>query len=248
MIKAMIFDLDGTLVQTEPLKNLAYLHAARELSSNTVDEAELLEACIELIGVSAPATAMALMQRSGLEEAARTRMAEFGADAPWQAFSKMQLRFYDRILDDPQILHGAKLPHNIALLHKARQAGYKTALATMSYRAQTQRILDILGLTGTFDFVATQDDVENSKPDPEVYQLVAWGLAIPPTECLVIEDSLAGVQSALRAGMWCIAVPTSFTNQTVHAGKLLDERWIVDDPARLTAVVQQMLAERKQDS
>ena len=55
------------------------------------------------------------------------------------------------------------------------------------------------------------------------------------------------MKAALAAGMWCIAVTTPFTRQRIHAEGLLDERWVVDDPATLTAMVQQMVAERKQD-
>ena len=105
----------------------------------------------------------------------------------------------------------------------------------------------MLGLSEAFDFVASRDDVEHGKPDPEIYQLVARELAVSPAECLVIEDSPSGIKAALAAGMWCIAVTTPFTRQRIHAERLLDERWIVDDPAALKAVVQRMVAERKQD-
>ena len=91
------------------------------------------------------------------------------------------------------------------------------------------------------------DDVEQGKPDPKIYLLVSCELDVPPDRCLVIEDSPSGVKAALAAGMWCIAVTTPFTHQAVHAERLLDERWIVDDPAALTAVVQRMVEKGKRD-
>jgi beta-phosphoglucomutase-like phosphatase (HAD superfamily) len=57
----------------------------------------------------------------------------------------------------------------------------------------------------------------------------------------VIEDSPSGVKAALAAGMWCIAVTTPFTRNALHAEGLLDERWIVDDPDDLLAVVKEMM-------
>jgi putative hydrolase of the HAD superfamily len=237
MIKAFIFDLDGTLVQTEPMKNLAYVQAARELSMDNLNETELLQACTELIGVPAPETAMELVQRFGLEKAARARLAEFGADSPWQVFSQLQLRYYNRLLDDTAAVRAAQLSHNISLLHEVRRKGYPTALATMSYRHETQRVLEALALAHAFAVIITQDDVQRGKPDPEIYLRVAQALGIAPAACLVIEDSLSGVQAALAAGMWCIAVPTPLTSQAIHDAHVLDERWIVDDPAAVKAVV-----------
>jgi beta-phosphoglucomutase-like phosphatase (HAD superfamily) len=112
----------------------------------------------------------------------------------------------------------------------------------MSFCTQVQRVLSILKLDDVFDFVASRDDVENGKPDPEIYLLVADQLGIPPSECLVIEDSPAGVKAALAAGMACIAVSTPFTKQALHATGIIDDRWIVDDPDTLLAVVDRTMA------
>ncbi|MGQ9493095.1 MAG: HAD family hydrolase [Anaerolineae bacterium] len=237
MIKAFIFDLDGTLVQTEPMKNLAYIQAARELSTNSLNEEEMWQACTELIGVPAPETAQALGQRFGLEETARARMAEFGVASPWQVYSQMQLRFYNRLLDDTAALRRAQIPHNIALLHEVRRTGYQIALATMSYRHETLRVLEALELADAFAVIVTQDEVERGKPDPEIYQCIAQTMGLAPKACLVIEDSLSGVEAALAAGMWCIAVPTPLTSQALHDAHVLDEQWIVDDPTAVKATV-----------
>lgn len=171
-------------------------------------------------------------------------MEEFGVSTPWQAFIQVRLGYYQSMLTDPQVLLDNRWPHNPALLEKARQAQCKTGLATMSHCSQTQRVLEILELTNAFDFIATRDDVEHGKPDPEIYTLVGTELSIPARQCLVIEDSSAGVQAALAAGMWCISVTTPFTQKAVHARGLLEEHWIVDDPNELLPVVGKMLEER----
>lgn len=83
------------------------------------------------------------------------------------------------------------------------------------------------------------------KPDPEIYLLVAAQLDTLPSECLVIEDSVAGVRAARAAGMHCIAVGTPFTKETLHQAGVLEDRWIVDDPADVCAVVDRLLTETK---
>jgi beta-phosphoglucomutase len=244
MIQAVLFDLDGTLVQTEKLKARSYAKAVIELCPDTVDEAIVLEAFKEVVGRPRREVARSLMERFGLEEQARTRMQEFGVETPWQAFVQVRLGYYKAMLADSQVLVEHQWPHNLSLLREARLARCKVGLATMSHCPQAQRVLKALQLTAAFDFVATRDDVENGKPDPEIYLLVARELQVAPRNCLVIEDSPAGVQAALAAGMWCIAVSTPFTRNALRAGQLLDERWIVDDPASLPDVVGQMLLER----
>ena len=247
MIRAMIFDLDGTLVQTERLKAFSYARAAVELCPHTLSEAEVAEAFKDVVGLPRWEVAQALVERFDLEEKARSRMAEFGVSAPWQAFVQVRLRHYERMMADPDILPANQWPHNVALLRQARQSGCRTALAAMSRCQQARYVLEVLGLAEAFDFVATRDDLEHGKPAPEIYQLVARELDIPPPESLVIEDSPSGVKAAVAAGMWCVAVTRPLARRGIHALQLLDERWIVDDPATLTAVVRQMVAERKQD-
>jgi len=246
MIRAVIFDLDGTLVQTEKLKALSYARAVIELCPFDISEAQVMEAFQEVVGRSRNEVAIWLMERFSLEKRAQERLAEFGVETPWQAFIQLRLRYYEEILTDPKILRTNQWPHNVTLLQKARQAKCKLGLATMSYCQQVQRVLNVLGLEGVFDFIASRDDVEHSKPHPEIYQLVAIELGVPPAECLVIEDSPSGVKAALAAGMACIAVTTPFTRKPIHQEQLLDERWVVDDPERLPKVVGQLIAEHNQ--
>jgi len=237
----MIFDLDGTLVKTERLKAISYARAAIELCPHDLTEAEVSEGFKQVVGLSRREVALGLVERFGLEKAARTRMAEFGVDTPWQAFVQIRLAIYEEMLADPEVIRTNQWPHNMALLEEARRTYCKTGLATMSYCPQVRRVLDILNLTDTFDFVASRDDVEQGKPDPEIYLMVARELGVPPAECLVIEDSPSGVKAALAAGMWCIAVTTPFTRQAIDSQKLLPEAHVVDDPEQLPNVVRHIV-------
>ncbi len=241
MIEAVIFDLDGTLVQTESLKAISYGRAAVELTSGQITEEEVVEAFKEVVGLSRQEVAQALIQRFDLEEAARSRLAEFNVRAPWQAFVQVRLQIYNRILSDPEILHEHVCPYNIGFLRYARKRRYQTGLATMSHCAQVNRVLGIIGLEDEFDFIASRDDVENGKPDPEIYNLVARELATAPANCLVIEDSPTGVKAALAANMHCIVVTTDFTRAAIHRDRIIDKRWIVNDPANLESVARALI-------
>jgi HAD superfamily hydrolase (TIGR01509 family) len=247
MIRAMIFDLDGTLVQTERLKALSYAKAVIELCPDEVSEASVVEAFKDVVGLARHQVAQALVDQFNLGEKAAGRMAEFGVSTPWQALIQVRLQHYEAMVSDPQVLLDNRWSHNLELLEEARRAQCKTGLATMSSCRQVQRVLEILNLNGQFDFVATRDDVGKGKPDPEIYNLVSRELEVPSAQCLVIEDSPAGVQAALAAGMWCVAVTTPFTQAAIHSRQLLDKRWVVDEADKLLPVVQEMITERTLD-
>jgi HAD superfamily hydrolase (TIGR01509 family) len=242
MIRAVIFDLDGTLVQTERLKALSYTHAVAELRPGVFTEQDVIEAFRDVVGRSRDEVAVALTARFALDDAAGARMNEFGVGAPWQVLIQLRLRYYEAMLADPEVLRTNQWPHNVALLHAARRMGCKTGLASMSEADQVRRVLSVLALENAFDVVTTRDDVESGKPDPEIYLLVARRLDVPPRECLVIEDSPVGVRAAVAAGMDVIAVTTPFTRQQFMEGDLLDRRLVVDDPNTLPDVVRQRIA------
>ena len=169
MIRAMIFDLDGTLVQTEKLKAISYARAAVELCPHDLNEDDVGEAFKDVVGLSRRDVASTLMERFNLGKKASERMSEFGVNSPWQ----VRLNIYAEMLSDPQVIRDNQWAHNMTLLRQAREFNCKVGLATMSYCEQTSRVLKILELTDASDFVATCDDVEHGKPDPEIYLMVA---------------------------------------------------------------------------
>jgi len=229
MIQAMIFDLDGTLVQTEKLKALSYAKAAIELCPHDIREEDVLAEFKNVVGLSR-------------REVSETLVKNF-----WQTFVQVRLHHYEEMLADPEVIRTHQWLHNLAILEEARRSNCQTGLATMSQCAQTTRVLNILGLHSAFDFIATCYDVEHGKPDPEIYYLVSDELGVPPKECLVLEDSPSGVKAAVVAGMWCVAVTTPFTRQGIHDLGLLEERWIVDDSDLVVKVVREMVEERGSD-
>ncbi len=239
-IRAFIFDLDGTLAETERLKALSYAAAARELRPD-LSEDRVVDAFSEFVGQTRDDMARNLTARLGLGETARARIEEFGVREPWQVLSAMRTRRYQEVLADRELLRAQRYSRNIGLLHWARREGFKTALCSMSHRDEIQKVLAALDLTDCFDVVASVDDVSRPKPDPEIDLLVARRLDLAPAECLVIEDSPPGVRAAVAAKMAVIAVTTPLTREKFGDGVLLDRRWVVDDPKTLMTVVRERL-------
>lgn len=112
MIRAVIFDLDGTLVQTERLKAISYARATVEMCPYTVSEEEVLEAYKDVVGRSRREVASALVERFELEEKARARMEEFDVDTEWQAFVQVRLEYYEEMISDPEVIRENRWPHN----------------------------------------------------------------------------------------------------------------------------------------
>lgn len=241
MIRAVIFDLDGTLVQTEILKANSYAEAAVLLSENKISTSEIIAEFKNVVGLSRKEVALHLMDKFNFKSSAEKRMGEFGVKTPWQAFVQIRLHFYQTFLNDTILMKNYLCPYNLNLLKTVRTKGLKTGLATMSHCEQTRRVLQILELTDFFEFIATRDDVSVGKPDPEIYRLVADELNVDPEYCLVIEDSLNGVKAALGAGMNIIVVTTDFTKKAVFNSKVIDKKWIVEDPRNLMRVAGEFL-------
>lgn len=242
MIKALIFDLDGTLVQTEVLKAKSYAKAAVELDPSLKEE-DVIEGFKDFVGLSRKEVAKGLLAKFDLTEEASKRMKEFDVAKPWQAYVDLRLNTYFKMISDPKILKEHLCPYNLALLRWAKTQGYPTGLGTMSHRKEAYRVLDVLDIRSEFDVVSTIQDVERGKPDPEIYNLLAEELRISQDEGLAIEDSSSGVKAALAADISCIAVTTDYTREGVH--KLPNNAMlkIVDDPSVLLEVAKNFITE-----
>jgi HAD superfamily hydrolase (TIGR01549 family) len=201
----------------------------------------------EVVGRSRREVAQTILERFHLEEASAKHIPDFQVEKPWQVLVQIRLKIYESTLNDPELLKKYRCPYSLALHRKSREKGYQTGLATMSHCLQANRVLEILNLQQQFDFIATRDDVEHPKPNPEIYLLVARELGVSPDECLVIEDSLSGVKAALAANMACIAVTTDFTHKAVDESGLIEDRWIVSDPRKLLETVEKFFSEKEKN-
>ena len=104
-------------------------------------------------------------------------------------------------------------------------------------------MLKSLDLEPLLDVVLTREDVQQPKPDPEIYLLAAQKLDVPPQECLVLEDSPTGVQAGLAAGMNVVAIATPFTVAGLHSSQVLDHAWVVHDQDSMIPVVEERIAD-----
>jgi beta-phosphoglucomutase len=87
-----------------------------------------------------------------------------------------------------------------------RASGWKQAIASSAPRVNVEMMLRVAGLQDCFDAIVSADDVTIGKPDPQVFLKAAEKLAVPPSRCIVVEDAAAGVEGARRAGMRSIGV------------------------------------------
>jgi beta-phosphoglucomutase len=239
--EAVCFDLDGTLVETEELKSRSYAAAVTDLRPDVTIDA-VLAAYEDLVGRPREAVVAELMHRFGLEAPARRRLAELGAATPADAFALLRLQSYEAMIADSEVVRRQAYPCALALLHDMKREGWRTGLATMSHAAQAIPVLEIIGARSALDVVVTRDEVERAKPDPQIYLVLAERLGVRAERCLTIEDSVPGIQSALAAGMTCVAMTTRMTRAAVHAAGILPAERIVDDPDVLERVVRGLLS------
>jgi HAD superfamily hydrolase (TIGR01509 family) len=112
--------------------------------------------------------------------------------------------------------HLAPLPGLVELLAAARSAELEVALVTSAPPVNIDFVLDGLHLRGAFDTVVGESEVRESKPDPEIYLLAASRLGAKPAECVVFEDSLAGIAAGRAAKMPVVGVTTTHSAKELH--------------------------------
>ncbi len=242
MIEAIIFDLDGTLVQTEILKAESYANAAVELSKGRIKTQEVIDYFVSVAGLSRKQVAENIINAFSLNEYLEEIKSKQNFNKQlWEIFVDIRLNYYKKVFDTPGLLKKFICPFNLHLLKVARKSGFKTALATMSYKQQVDRVIQILDIREDLDVITTKDVVKEGKPNPEIYKLVSKLLGVNETSCLVIEDSVNGIKAAKAAEMNVVAVTNSITRKAVWENNLLDKQFIVDNPEYLIRTVNLLL-------
>lgn len=208
--RALIFDFDGLIIDTEALyaSTLLQVLAARGVTTD-------LGAIGHLFGSTGPENDAAWAAKleewaivhdsDALDELIRTRAGS--------GFDELPL-----------------LPGVVDLLDAAAATGWRTALATGKARWRLDEHLDRLGIGTRFDVIVTAEEVANGKPAPDIFLEAARRLGVEPERCVVLEDSLPGCRAAHAAGMVAIACPgpvtasLTFPDGTRRVASLLDVR------------------------
>ena len=99
-------------------------------------------------------------------------------------------------------------------------------------------MLEVLALKPLLTAIIGRDKVENAKPAPDAYLAAVAAVGVPAASCLVLEDSLNGVRSAVAAGVAVVAVANEFTEADLRSQTVLDQRWCVYESRQLRAVVE----------
>ena len=123
MIRAMIFDLDGVLVQTEKLKARAYALAVQQIRNLPEPDTQASEAYREVVGAQREVTSRHVMDKLGLEGELRPLMAQYGVSEPWQALTAIRYQIYDKMISDPEVIRDNQWPYTVDLLQVARETG-----------------------------------------------------------------------------------------------------------------------------
>lgn len=243
MIRAFLFDLDGTLVQTEKLKALSYAIAVQRLLGLSQADQRAIDSYREVLGASRDIASRHIMEKLKIEKTLHKHVAEYNVTQPWDVLTAMRSAIYIDMIKDPEVLRENQWPYTIHLLRVAKESTCKTALVTMSRRSDVIHILHSLEIESLLDLVITSEDITYDKPYPEGYLLAAKKLQAESQECLVLEDSVKGVRAANAAGMNVVALATPFTNAGLHSSEIIKDVWIVHEPEKLAETVQRLIAE-----
>lgn len=187
MIKAVIFDLDGVIVDTAHYHYLAWKRLANELGIElTIENNELLK------GVSRMQSLDIILKLGGISLSERDKELLANKKNTWF------VDYVERMVPE-EIFPGVP-----QLLKELRKKGVKVALASSSKNAKT--VIKLLHIQQEFDVIVDGTMIKHSKPDPEIFLLAAQKLNLGPKDCLVFEDAEAGVEAAIAAGMACVGV------------------------------------------
>lgn len=193
MMKAFIFDMDGVIIDSEPLHE----RASKMVFARY--EVDIEDAIFEAFKGKTDRDVVAyLLERESLDGTSLEELLE------------QKRQTYAGLIDELQPINGV-----IAFLNQVK-AQYRLALTTSASRRNKELAFQKFNLHRFFEVVVTSNDISKPKPDPEPYLVTIDQLGVPAEECVVIEDSVNGVLSAFEAGCFVVGITTSFEREALR--------------------------------
>ena len=190
--KAVIFDMDGVLVDSEP----AYWKAEEELARE-YDKEVSVETLLKMMGRPAIESMKIFANDLGLK------------DSPDILYKKRDEKYIKIIETELKPMDGV-----IEVLKGLKSNGLKTAVATAACKELLNIQLSKIGILNNFDFLLSGNDIKDGKPHPEIYLKTVSLFGLKPDECVVVEDSPSGIEAGIKAGCFTVAFPNKYQDMS----------------------------------
>jgi HAD superfamily hydrolase (TIGR01509 family) len=185
VIEAVVFDVDGVLIDSEPVWERVRRGFVAERGGRWPDDAQ-----DRMMGMSTPEWSRYISEDFGLTTVTPERVAELVVAAMTAEYK----------------VHLPLLPGAVEVV-RALSGRWRLAVASSAPKSLIEAVLDVSGLRTVFAAAVSSEEVERGKPAPDVYLEAAARLGVPPGNCAAVEDSSNGLRSAAAAGLAVIAVP-----------------------------------------
>jgi HAD superfamily hydrolase (TIGR01509 family) len=186
LTRAVVFDLDGVLLQSEEVWDAVREHYVRERGGRYDEDVQRA-----MMGMSAPEWSRFLHEEAGVPD----DLDEINSEVVRRMLEAYRLEL-------------PLLPGAVTAVRRAA-AAFPLALASSSNREVFEEVLELAGLADCFQATVSAEEVAHGKPAPDVYLEAARRLRVAPQTCTAVEDSHAGIRSATSAGMRVVAIPNA---------------------------------------
>jgi len=212
MIKAVLFDLDGVLADTETTRLESLKHIAAKKGHLSKFNDLTVRDCIGLT------TEVFFLNVVGLSDKVEINEIKQERYRKWRQHPEKYI---------------LPIKGTTELIQALKERGIKIAVVTNAYREQADLALATLGLTKYLDVIISIDDLSVPKPDPESYLKALEKLGLPSEECIAVEDTTHGMSSAIGAGLKVIAITTHYSRE-----ELKNADYIVDSHNEILCIIQ----------
>lgn len=202
-IEAVIFDMNGVIVDDEPVHELAFKEVCKKYGIILTSK-DYSNLCL---GRTDKECFLNIIEESNVKDVNVNRFVN--------NLVNLKSRKYLELIQK----HIKAFPHAIQLIKQLKH-NFRLALTSSSSRDEISMILTHFKINGFFEIIVSAQDVTNGKPNPEPYLLTAKKLEVKPKNCLVIEDSKNGVESAKSAGMYCIGIHNPLISQDLSKANI----------------------------